>query len=163
MLKILLQDRTLYLSLTIWRNRRWAYPIIALHNECFDIQESVFQGWNPVIFPSPVWSAALQTPQCRADEVWWSPTCCSSASWTRGCETRVGRRCWQMRGSATEAVPVQSVGRGRTPEHGRVARATTWTQGVTQTRSRGQPHQSWKISNFWNRNGTTVEYISFLF
>ena len=140
MLKILLQDRTLYPSLTIWRNRWWAYPIIALHNECFDIQESVFQGWNPVIFPSSlVWSAALQTPQSRADEVRWSPTSCSSASTTRGCETREGRRCWQMRGSATEDRRCQwAVGALRNMEEsGRVGWATTWTQGVTQTRSPG--------------------------
>ena len=134
LLKILLQDRIWYPS---WSNNL-KKSLVNLPNHCtsqwvFWYSGKCFRGRNPIIFPSQVSAAALQTSHSTANEVSWSHLLQFRVLEER-LRDSLGRRCWQMRGSATRCG-------GRTPEHGRERKGGPSVepppgQGVTQTRSR---------------------------
>ena len=144
LLKILLQDRIWYPS---WSNNL-KKSLVNLPNHCtsqwvFWYSGKCFRGRNPIIFPSQVSAAALQTSHSTANEVSWSHLLQFRVLEER-LRDSLGRRCWQMRGSATRCVLRWAhSGTWKRAEGWAERRATTWTRGdpdkVTE-----QPQHSWK-------------------
>ena len=126
LLKILLQDRIWYPS---WSNNL-KKSLVNLPNHCtsqwvFWYSGKCFRGRNPIIFPSQVSAAALQTSHSTANEVSWSHLLQFRVLEER-LRDSLGRRCWQMRGSATRCQWCAAVGALRNMEEsGRVGRASS--------------------------------------